>query len=87
MPATGPVELGRDGPGPPRDPETGRPALDRVAEFVSIARSDFRDVLAPAECPEFFEIGFVGVEELSPEEVGQLQDRDWQQFQAWLIRE
>jgi hypothetical protein len=40
--------------------------IDQVREHIETAKSDFRDVVAPAEYPEFWKIGFVGVESLCP---------------------
>jgi hypothetical protein len=62
-------------------------SVDRVRELVSLARSDFRDVVAPAEYPEFMKIGFVGMDRLAPEEMRQLREWDWRQYHEWLTRE
>lgn len=58
--------------------------IQKLRDEVKIANSDYRDVLAPAEYPEFFAIGFVGIDRLSRKEVNQLQKRDWEQYQQWL---
>jgi len=59
-------------------------SIDKLRKNVELARGDYRDVLAPAEYPKFWELGFVGVEDLTPKERRQLQEDDWRQYQAWL---
>jgi len=58
--------------------------LDRLREHVETARRDFLDVRYPAEYPNFWEIGFVGVDKLDDEGVRQLKEADWKQYLAWL---
>ena len=43
--------------------------IGQVRRYVRVAKVDFRDVIAPAEYPRFWEVGFVGVERMSPAEV------------------
>jgi phytoene dehydrogenase-like protein len=58
--------------------------IDQLRRYVRVARVDYRDVIAPAEYPRFWEIGFEGVERMSPAEVRRLKRDDWRQYQAWL---
>jgi hypothetical protein len=57
-----------------------------LREQIDVARSDPRDVISPAEYPEFDALGFVGISRLSPEEREALKLRDWQQYERWLAR-
>lgn len=61
-------------------------SVDRVQQQVAVAQEDFRDVICPAEYPEFSEVGFVGVARMTGEEVGNLRARDWHQYHQWLNR-
>jgi hypothetical protein len=61
--------------------------VNRLRELKRTASIDFRDVLAPAEYPGFWAIGFVGVAKLSCEEKKRLIEDDWKQYQDWLNRE
>jgi hypothetical protein len=36
-------------------------SVDRVREQLDVARTDLRDVIYPAEYPDFWRVGFVGV--------------------------
>jgi hypothetical protein len=58
--------------------------IEQVRRYVRVAQVDFRDVIAPAEYPRFWEVGFVGVEEMSAAEVRRLKRDDSRQYQAWL---
>jgi hypothetical protein len=58
----------------------------RLEATLQLAREDFRDVIAPAEYPEWCRIGFVGAEKLPQRELEALKTRDWEQYQAWLRR-
>ena len=59
-------------------------SIGKLREHVVLAKGDYRDVLAPAEYPKFWELGLVGVEDLTAKERRQLQEDDWRQYQAWL---
>ena len=59
-------------------------SLKTLERLVDQARSDFRDVFAPAEFPGFCEVGFVGIGEMAEREVDALIDADWRQYQEWL---
>ena len=58
--------------------------LEKLEEFVDLAKRDYRDVLAFAEYPEEIRIGFVGMGELSEEEAKALRRRDREQYLSWL---
>jgi len=50
---------------------------------INVGRSDWRDVLGPAEYPK----GIKRVRDtLSAEEKQKITDQDWQQYQHWLTR-
>lgn len=59
----------------------------RISAFVKRACGDFRDVIAPAEYPQFFEAVIVGVGQKTSDAIRELKERDWQQYEAWLNRE
>jgi hypothetical protein len=61
--------------------------VERVRHYTEIARSDYRDVIAPAEYPRFWEVGFVGIEDMSPAAIGKLKKDDWEQYRRWLSGE
>jgi hypothetical protein len=58
--------------------------LDKLEEYVNLAKRDYRDVLAFAEYPEEIRTGFVGMEKLSEEEAKALRGRDREQYLSWL---
>ena len=63
--------------------------LRELQRQVTVARSDFRDVLAAAEYPAVLAIGFIGMKKLKetdPSALDELQRRDWEQYQEWLNR-
>ena len=60
--------------------------MEKLPELVRTACGDYRDVLSPAEYPEFDKIGFVGVDDLTTKQRNDLIKRDWDQYQAWLSR-
>jgi hypothetical protein len=60
----------------------GNPKL--VVDWLKEASCDFRDVLAPAEYPEYER--FIGINHVSQEEEDAIIARDWQQYQDWLTR-
>jgi hypothetical protein len=57
-----------------------------VMEQLAVAKCDFRDVISPAEYPEFWRIGFDGADALTQDERESLKARDRQQYDAWLTR-
>jgi hypothetical protein len=58
--------------------------LDKLAQYVSVAKSDYRDVVAWAEYPEQIKLGFVKMRELSPRKRKALKKRDAKQYADWL---
>ncbi len=59
-------------------------SAEKLRHFVEVACNDLRDVVAPAEYPRFFDLGFVGVENLPEADVRKLKKDDWQQYRNWL---
>jgi hypothetical protein len=57
---------------------------DRLLDLVVTAKRDDRDVIYPAEYPEFWRIGLVGVDKLDATEIRQLKERDLRQYLSWL---
>jgi hypothetical protein len=58
--------------------------LSDLKRFISTANVDWRDVLALAEAPEQFSVGFVEFEQLDLATRTTIQDRDHEQYQCWL---
>lgn len=58
--------------------------IDEVERQLRVARNDPRDVIAAAEYPRFYRLGFVGVEQLSSQDREQLKSDDWNEYQKWL---
>lgn len=56
-------------------------SLDRQ---VKVACVDFRDVIAAAEMPGQYKLGFTGMERLSPQELENIKSADRKQYEAWL---
>jgi hypothetical protein len=59
--------------------------IEALRREILTAKSDYRDVLAHAENPEYFRNLNAG--KLSDDERERLFERDWSQYQAWLRRE
>ena len=59
-------------------------SAEKVRENVALANSDYRDVLAPAEYPGFWKLGFTGTALLTEPERKELVDSDWRQYEIWL---
>jgi hypothetical protein len=55
-----------------------------VERNVAIAIADYRDVLAEAEYPEQYKLGFVGMDSVPPSQVVEIEQRDRKQYQDWL---
>jgi hypothetical protein len=51
---------------------------------IKVACVDFRDVIAAAEMPAQYELGFTGMERLSPVELEHIKSDDRKQYNAWL---
>ena len=56
-------------------------SIEKVKEYVQDAKKDYRDVLAWAEYPEQMR---TDAWKLSPEENKRIQERDIEQYEAWL---
>lgn len=59
--------------------------LDELRKHIGTALQDFRDVLAPAEYPEYWRRGSSGLR-MAGNEGDQVIDSDWEQYEAWLKR-
>jgi len=59
---------------------------DKLPELVRMAKRDYRDVIAYAEYPEQMQLGFVGMDKLSPHERKAIKRRDNKQYRKWLRR-
>jgi hypothetical protein len=60
--------------------------LDALQKQIGTALEDFRDVLAPAEYPEYSKQGPRVRRGLPAEEKQRILDSDWEQYEAWLRR-
>jgi hypothetical protein len=58
--------------------------IGRLRQSLEAAKTDFRDVICPAEYPKFWELGLVRASQLSREDVEQLKKDDWEQYEEWL---
>jgi hypothetical protein len=58
-------------------------SLDGLRSYIEWAKSDFRDVLGPAEYPGYTKKMF-RIDKLPEEERQRIIDADWKQYQAWL---
>ena len=59
--------------------------IRKLRSAVATARQDYRDVLAYAEYPGYFDsVPAAGA--LSPEERKRIIDADWNQYREWLSR-
>lgn len=60
-------------------------SLGKLRQAIETAKSDYRDVLAVAEYPDYFKrVPRPGV--LSPEQERRIVESDWKQYQDWLTR-
>ncbi len=60
------------------------PDLGLLRAHLDVAKTDYRDVIAPAEYPRYSTVSFADIKEMDPREVRQLQEDDWKQYQSWL---
>jgi hypothetical protein len=58
--------------------------LDALRTAISTAKQDYRDVLAPAEYPEYMKAGMFRVRDLPAQEQRRIVEGDWKQYQDWL---
>lgn len=59
--------------------------LKRLQMHIDAAKIDYRDVLAPAEFPEYSRTGF-RTRELPAHEQEKIIDSDWKQYEDWFRR-
>jgi hypothetical protein len=59
--------------------------FDALRKHIATALEDFRDILAPAEYPEYSRQSPV-VRTLPTEENQRILDSDWRQYRTWLKR-
>jgi hypothetical protein len=59
--------------------------LDALRKHIDTAMQDYRDVLAPAEYPEYSKDAF-RVRELPAREQQRIIDSDWKRYEDWLRR-
>jgi len=58
--------------------------LFNLERQIKVACVDFRDVIAAAEMPGQYKLGFTGMERLSPQELENIKTDDRKQYEAWL---
>ena len=57
--------------------------VTRLRVAMETAKKDYRDVLAPAEYPEYLRA--IGPSSsMTPEEIERIVDADWEQYSEWL---
>ena len=59
--------------------------FDHLRGYIEWAKSDFRDVLGPAEYPLYTKKMF-RIDKLPAEERQRIIDADWKQYQDWFTR-
>ena len=57
---------------------------DKLRTLLAAAKSDYRDVIGPAEYPGQSREGFVRLVTLSEAEKERISDEDYQQYLEWL---
>lgn len=60
--------------------------LTRLESALETAKSDYRDALATAEYPEMFRAGFRDTSKFTPDQLAEIEARDWQQYRDWFDR-
>jgi hypothetical protein len=60
--------------------------LEALGTHINIAVQDFRDLLGPAEYPEYSKKIAGRVQKLPVEDEQRIIDSDWKQYQDWLRR-
>jgi hypothetical protein len=60
--------------------------FDKLKQAMGTAKSDYRDVLAAAEYPEYSRVWGLGMTELSRKEKQRIFNEDWAQYELWLHR-
>jgi hypothetical protein len=59
--------------------------INKLRKYVEIAKTDYRDVIAWAEYPNYFE-NTMKNNKLSQKEIEKLYDLDWQEYQKWFLK-
>jgi len=59
-------------------------SVDQLLTRLQVALIDYRDVLAPAEYPEYLRHSYAEIQQLSEADLQKLYDQDWQQYQSWF---
>jgi hypothetical protein len=65
----------------------GNGSVEKVRRYVRIAKSDFRDVLGPAEYRRFYDLLPDGDSRLTRKELRRIKEDDWEDYSRWLSRE
>jgi hypothetical protein len=60
-------------------------SVQQLRACIELAKRDYRDVLAAAEYPAYYKIGFQ-VRKLPAEEQSRIIHSDWRQYEEWLKR-
>jgi hypothetical protein len=61
--------------------------MDVLQTNIDLAKQDFRDVLAPAEYPNYSRVVFrIVKDKVSPTDERKIIEEDWTQYQHWLRR-
>ena len=60
-------------------------SIERLRYQLETAKSDYREVLGPAEYPGYMKRMF-RIESLSSDEQQRIIDRDWKQYQDWFSK-
>ena len=59
-------------------------SVDQLLTRLQVALIDYRDVLAPAEYPEYLRHSYAEIQQLSEADLQKIYDQDWQQYQSWF---
>lgn len=59
-------------------------SVEKLRGCLEVATSDYRDVLVPAEYPEFARIGHRSLKKMSIKERNRVIESDWRQYEEWL---
>jgi hypothetical protein len=59
-------------------------SLERLRRALATATTDYRDVIAPAEYPEYLRHSYAEIRALAAAEVEAIRARDWRQYREWF---
>ncbi len=62
-------------------------SIDALRRQLEIATADFRDVVGPAEYPEYLRHDYAAIRKLSPAELQNIYAQDSQQYRSWFEAE